>query len=153
MLLLSTEPPEQYGLMRFLQLTLALQRSPHTVLRLLAEPLYSPGTSCVRANPAIVSSLSIVCLLQANTAMPPPWHILYMCIAMQRLPFCVILVISSSRPEVTAFQFLSLSSSNLSTTVLPKPSRMASLASQTWMTLAVSTAFEACQTIICSNYF
>ena len=72
--------------------------------------------------------------------LPPPWHISYMCTAMPRLPFCMILTISRSLPEVSPFQFLSLSSSNLSTTELHKARLMASLASQT---LVVSTAFEA----------
>ena len=66
--------------------------------------------------------------------------------AMPGLPFCVSLTVSRSRPEVSPFQFVSLSSSNLSTAMLPKASRMASLASQAWMTLAVSTAFEASKT-------
>ena len=73
----------------------------------------------------------------------PPWHSRYMCTAMPRLPFCMILIIICSRPEVSSFRFLSLSSSNLSTTAPPQASRVASLASHTWMAPAISAAFEA----------
>ena len=83
---------------------------------------------------------------QASPACLPRWHIHYVCAAMPRLPFCAILCVSYSCPEVSPLRFLSLSSPNLSTTVLPKAFRMVSLASQTWMTLGVLTAFEASKT-------
>ena len=92
------------------------------------------------------SSAGFPSLPRAGKAcLPHPRHIRYTRTAMPRLPFCLISTISCSCPEFSPFQFLSLSRSNLSTTVLPKASRFpkASLASQTWMTPAISTAFEA----------
>ena len=70
-------------------------------------------------------------------------HGCYLVIALFDINIHRLLCFGRPHSEVSSSQFLSLSTSNLSTEVLPKASHMASLASQTWTTLAVSMAFEA----------